>query len=106
MSKHTCTQCGLCCQLFLINLNESEYRSGAYQTIFGDLEKFDDFDEAKACGANLLDQQVDGSCIYLAGGKCSIHERRPLVCRDFFCTGDEPRFAEMRRVIEEARWKN
>jgi len=103
MSEPVCSQCGLCCQLFLINLSEVEYRSREYQTIFSDLALFEDFDAAASCGANILGQHTDGSCIYLAEGKCSIHERRPQVCRNFFCKGNEPEFAQMRKDIEEAR---
>lgn len=101
--QSSCSMCGLCCQLFLINLNEAEYRSGQYQTIFENLEIFDDFDKATACGANIVDQAENGRCIYLEMGKCSIHESRPAVCREFFCRGKEPQFSEMRKIIEEAR---
>jgi Fe-S-cluster containining protein len=100
-----CTQCGLCCQLFSINLDEAEYKSGKFKTIFGDLETFEDFAEAEVCGAHLLAQTDTGACIYLQEGKCSIHERRPAVCQEFFCRGTEPKFAEMRKMVEEAKWK-
>jgi len=33
----------------------------------------------------VLDQQPDGSCIYLTAAGCSIHERSPVICRTFDC---------------------
>lgn len=59
-----------------------------------------DFDEAKKCGANLLAQKTDGSCIYLDGSQCSIHANRPRVCRDFFCTSKAKKFAGMVKIIK------
>jgi len=105
IEQKTCSMCGLCCQLFLINLNETEYRSGRYQTVFPDLEIFDDFDMATSCGANIVAQKNDGSCIYLVGGKCTIHEARPAVCREFFCRGTETKFEGMRADIDKARFR-
>jgi Fe-S-cluster containining protein len=99
----SCYMCGLCCQLFLINLNEEEYSSGEYITVFDDSEIFDDFSKAGECGANLLRQQKDGSCVYLKESKCTIHRRRPAVCRDFFCCGTEDKYKEMRNIVESAR---
>jgi hypothetical protein len=32
-----------------------------------------------------LQQRDDGSCIYFIDGRCSIHARRPSVCRTFDC---------------------
>ena len=95
--------CGLCCKLFLINLSESEYKHGQYITVFDDIEIFDDFGEAELYGANILAQQIDGSCIYLENGKCSIHDHRPQVCRDFFCQDTDPKYALMRADIARAR---
>lgn len=36
-------------------------------------------------GPTVLQQQADGSCIYFVDGQCSIHARRPSVCRLFDC---------------------
>jgi len=36
-------------------------------------------------GRTVLQQQADGSCLYFVDGRCSIHMRRPLVCRVFDC---------------------
>lgn len=102
-SQSACSMCGLCCQLFLINLNEEEYYSDEYFTVFDSTEIFDDFSMARECGANLLKQRKDGSCIYLEKSKCSIHEHRPAVCRGFFCSGAENKYEEMRKIVEVAR---
>lgn len=95
--------CGLCCWLFLINLNEEEYCSGSYITVFDDIEIFDDFSKAREYGAHFLKQQKDGSCIYLKASKCSVHERRPAVCRGFFCSGVEDKYEEMRNIVKTVR---
>src|SRR4030042_3777208 len=94
-----CSMCGLCCKLFWINLNEKEYYSGKYLTVFDDIKVYNDFTTAKECGANLLKQQKNGSCIYLQANKCSIHERRPAVCRQFFCSGTEKKYEKMRNMV-------
>ncbi|MEI7690702.1 MAG: YkgJ family cysteine cluster protein [bacterium] len=98
--------CGLCCRLFLINLNEKEYYSGDYSTVFDCLEPIHDFSLASDYGANILKQKEDGSCIYLESNKCSIHENRPEVCRDFYCSGTEKEYAGMREIIAKARLKD
>lgn len=96
-----CLECGVCCRLFLINLNEEEYRSGKYKTQLGEFGLIDDFRKATARGANILKQEEDGSCFYLKENKCSIHEIRPHVCRDFFCTSSLKKFGKMIKQIEE-----
>jgi len=95
----TCDKSGVCCKLFVINLSEEEYKSGKYKTIFEEFGLVDDFLEAEMCGANLLAQKNDGSCIYLENNQCSIHEFRPAVCRDFFCKSNNPKFKDMIKMI-------
>lgn len=90
-----CLQCGTCCRLFLINLTEEEYKSRDYKTEFDMLGIVDDFVEAEMCGANIIAQNDDGSCIYLKTGKCSIHDKRPKVCRNFFCSSNDGQFKVM-----------
>jgi Fe-S-cluster containining protein len=102
-SQPTCSMCGLCCQLFWINLNEEEYNSRKYLTVFDDIEIFDDFTKAKECGANLVKKKNNGDCIYLKANKCSIHERRPVVCKEFFCSGTETKYEKMRNIVKAAR---
>jgi len=101
----TCSQCGVCCKLFLINLNEEEYWSGKYQTVF---EEFGlvEFEEAELTGANILEQKEDGSCIYLENGKCIIHKKRPIVCRNFFCDSKEDKFKSMINKIKYNKLRN
>ena len=72
-SKPVCAMCGLCCQLFLINLNKGEYYSGEYSTVFDDIEIFTDFSKACEYGANLLKKQANDSCIYLKADKCCFY---------------------------------
>ena len=64
-------------------------------------EFVEDFEEAELIGANLLAQKEDGSCIYLDNNQCSIHDKRPAVCKPFFCTSKEPGFQEMVKIVEE-----
>lgn len=33
----------------------------------------------------MLEHRVDGTCVYLGPGGCTIHDRAPLVCRKFDC---------------------
>ena len=98
----TCSQCGVCCKLFLINLNEEEYLSGKYQTVF---EEFGlvEFKEAELTGANILEQKEDGSCVYLENFRCSIHKKKPIVCRNFFCDSKEDGFKSMIQKIKCAK---
>ncbi len=98
-----CSQCGLCCRLFLINLNEKEYQSGKYQTQFEDYGLFNDFQKAKNCGANIIKQKGDGDCFYLENNKCSVHKDRPQVCKNFFCDSKSEKFKKMIQQIEKKR---
>jgi Fe-S-cluster containining protein len=100
-----CTQCGVCCKIFLITLNEEEYRSGKYKTLFEMFGVVEDFEEVQRDGSNILAQHDDESCIYLEDGKCSIHDDKPSACKKFFCKTKDPNFAEMVRQIEEFKSK-
>ena len=94
--------CGLCCKLFYINLSKAEYESGKFRTIYANLDSIDDFDAAEDCGATLLEKKDDNSCIYLKENLCSIHDTRPAVCREFFCTTKEDKFQNMVDIIKDA----
>lgn len=100
--ENKCTACGLCCKLFLINLSEKEYKSGKYKTVFRDYGIIEDYKKAVSCGANIIAQKKDGSCVYLKGKLCSIHKTRPKVCRKFFCTSKEKKFDAMIRILRDA----
>jgi Fe-S-cluster containining protein len=104
MSK--CNQCGVCCKLFLINLNEDEYFSRKYVTEHIYHPEITNFSEVEDYGLNFIKQNIDGSCFYLKDNNCSIHEVRPAVCREFFCTTTEPKFQQMVRGIAEFKNKN
>lgn len=99
---NSCNGCGLCCKLFLINLSKKEYLSGKYQTTLQEHGVVDNFNLAKSCGANLLAKKSDGSCVYLEGTQCGIHDSRPNACRDFFCTTKAQKFSGMVKEIKKA----
>lgn len=98
-----CSQCGTCCKLFWINLNETEYRSKKYKTMFEQFGFEKNFKDAERDGANILAQHEDGSCIYFKDNKCSIHEDRPKSCRNFFCDSNEKQFKGMIKKINESK---
>jgi Fe-S-cluster containining protein len=68
--------------------------------MFEEFGLMSDFNEARKCGANLLAQKADGSCVYLEDNECSIHAGRPKVCRDFFCTSKAIKFSGMVKIIK------
>ena len=90
-----CLASGVCCRLFLINLNEEEYMSELYKTEFEEFGLIKNFKEAEMRGANILKQKEDGSCIYLEKNKCTIHDTRPQSCRAFFCTSKKKQYQDM-----------
>jgi Fe-S-cluster containining protein len=90
-----CSACGICCRLFLINLNEEEYRSKKYLTMFSSFGFVEDFAEAEQDGCNLLARNDDDSCIYLKDNKCTMHSEKPAVCQRFFCKSDDRKFKGM-----------
>jgi len=98
-----CEGCGICCKLFLINLTEKEYFSGKYKTQFREFEVIDDFSKAEECGANIIEQKDDESCIYLKDKKCSIHLKRPEACKAFFCDSKDSKFKGMIKEINEIK---
>jgi len=95
-----CSKCGICCKLFLINLNEAEYKSRRYKTMFEKFGIIENFSEAKKYGINILAQNENNSCVYLKNDSCRIHKNRPLVCRKFFCNSKSKRFEKMREMID------
>lgn len=97
----SCFQCGICCRLFYINLNQKEWESGRYNTQVNKSDTDDDFATVQQYGGNILSQQKDGSCIYLKGNICSIHKKRPESCRDFLCSSKAKKYTAMIRMIKE-----
>lgn len=104
--KNKCFECGTCCNLFLINLTEEEYKSGRYKTQFELFGLVDEFSEAEMCAANIIEQKEDGSCIYFEKEICSIHEIRPNSCRNFFCTSKDEKFKTMIAKIDGIKQRN
>lgn len=98
-----CSKCGVCCKLFLINLNEEEYKSGFYRTEHEGFGILENFDEAVSSGANIIAQKKDGSCFYHIDGICAIHKDKPKVCKEFFCCSEDKRFANMIKEIDNSR---
>lgn len=101
-----CSKCGICCKLFLINLNEVEYKSGRYKTMFEKFGIIENFSKTKKYGINILSQNKDGSCVYLKNHSCQIHKDRPQLCRLFFCDSKSERFEKMRQTIGLERLKS
>jgi len=95
------SRCGICCTLFPIPLTKKEWSSGIYKTLVRKTETKDDFDTVCAYGGNIMRQQKDEKCIYLKDNLCSIHEKRPQSCRDFFCTSTQKKYQKMIRIIKE-----
>jgi len=100
-----CDMCGICCKLFFINLNEEEYKSGQYKTMFEKLGVIKNFSKAKKRGINLLAKKEDNSCIYLLNNLCKIHKTRPKACREFFCGSKNKKFKKMQEIINFAKLK-
>lgn len=98
-----CSECGVCCKLFLINLTEEEYKSEKYKTQFEEFGVVKDFEEAELCAVNIIEQKEDGSCFYLKDKKCSIHDKRPKACRNFFCSSDKEEFQSMIEKINKEK---
>lgn len=99
----SCSQCGLCCTLFYINLTEEEWKSGRYITQLQEFFVHEKFSFVKRYGGNILQQNKDGGCIYLKNNTCSIHTRRPTACKDFFCCSRAKKFQGMIQQINERR---
>ena len=99
--KDKCSQCGVCCRLFLVNLTEEEYRSGKYKTQFEEFGLIDDFHKGITYGINIIKQKEEGNCIYLKANKCSIYKIRPQVCKEFFCNSKLKKFEKMIEQIEK-----
>ena len=68
-----CMQCGNCCRFKIIELTPDDVKrlEGAGCTDFIDNKKPDRM------------RRVNGKCVFLADDKCTVHEHRPRVCREF-----------------------
>ena len=87
-----CQSCGVCCRGSLILLNDADLQKIRDQQCEEDPEfagKKLLVRDARAGSGQRLNQQADGSCVFLtAAGRCRVHEKfgaesKPLVCRVF-----------------------
>jgi len=101
-----CNQCGVCCELFYINLNKEEYSSGKFETIFKDFKQFDKFSDIRKYGANILAKKADGGCVYLKNNLCGIHDRRPQVCHNFFCSSKNKKVHSIVSQIKKVKLRS
>jgi Fe-S-cluster containining protein len=87
----------------MINLSEEEFLSGKFRTQFQGFAPIKDFLEAELCGANIIEQNEDGSCFYLKDNRCSIHDSKPVACKNFFCKSTNPAFKGMIEDIKKKK---
>ena len=67
-----CSLCGNCCRFKFIDATEEDIgrlREAGYEDFVDDSGKFM--------------KRVNGRCVFLEDDKCSVHEVRPKVCREF-----------------------
>jgi Fe-S-cluster containining protein len=102
-SSQSCIQCGICCRLFLINLNQKELLSGKFETQFKEYISDTNFDTIKKYGGNILKRNSDGSCNYLENNLCSIHKNRPQACRNFSCSSKLTKYKGMIALINKEK---
>lgn len=69
-----CDGCTLCCQGDAIRLLPED-----------DANTYITEPHATLAGERMLAHKSNGDCIYLAEGGCSIHSRRPRMCREMDC---------------------
>lgn len=74
-----CNGCRACCLHDLILLHpERGDRPGDYQT-------FETTNPLTGKAAHALKRNAHNNCIYLGERGCTIHDRAPVVCREFDC---------------------
>lgn len=80
----------MCCRrIHYVNISEEEAKSGMYEfdTVRGlKSEGCLDPSHSDPNVTRILSKKPDGSCVYLdPSNKCSIYDKRPIVCREFEC---------------------
>lgn len=74
MSEVPCNGCTLCCRKDAVRLlpadDPSEFKTEPHPYWPGEV---------------MLAHKPNGDCIYLEPGGCSIHDRRPQMCREMDC---------------------
>jgi hypothetical protein len=89
-----CNGCSACCRKDAVMLLPDE----------GDVLATYDYEirDLPGVGSGPVLKKVDGHCVYLVDGKCSIWHRAPAICRIFDCRRfylSHPR-AERRRLVK------
>ena len=84
-----CDNCGFehrCCETLEVVLTRDEAR----KDIFKDNKVISPLREkGKILGfVNVLKSKLDGSCMFLRFGKCTIYDDRPEACRVYSCIND------------------
>ncbi|MBD3262109.1 MAG: hypothetical protein GF334_10670 [Candidatus Altiarchaeales archaeon] len=69
--KFQCLMCGNCCRLRIIELDEE------------DVEKLKKQGRQGFTDSNRFILRDRGRCVFLKNDKCTVHECRPRVCREF-----------------------
>lgn len=84
MSTVPCNGCTLCCHGDVIRFLPGEDPS-QYQTEPMMVRPGRGLPLKSVPGQVMLAHKLNGDCIYLADSGCSIHERKPRVCREMDC---------------------
>lgn len=80
MGALRCDGCTACCRNQLVVLVEEDGDPSNYQTVPLEIDGAGP-DESIRC----LENNIDGACVYLGPGGCTIYDRRPAMCRVFDC---------------------
>lgn len=90
--ENECRKCGHCCWICFVTITEEEAKSGQYITMDCKEEGYSD---KKALPKRLVlvkdvDKAVE-ACWYFdeKTNLCSIYDRRPKACREWFCKGTQ-----------------
>lgn len=76
MSDVPCNGCTRCCHGDAVRLLPTE-----------DLTQYETEPHPFFKGDYMLAHKQNGDCVYLESSGCSIHDRRPQMCRDMDCRG-------------------
>lgn len=50
-----------------------------------DASQYETEDHPAVFGAKMLAHKLDGACVYLGESGCTIHDRKPIQCREMDC---------------------
>lgn len=99
-----CKQCGKCCQAFEVGaVGEDWAEKIGFEHMYVDV--VDDFYIKRVRRDWAFSWAVDGVCKFLTEElKCSIHDRRPLVCNWWECRGTKK--SRLNKAIKELKVKS